>query len=181
MTGDRARDVDDVVDVERAIDTGVPVEHSARDIEVTAQATLYGVRHYLLEIRIANQRIVDQARPYRIGAAEFERRRCAIRFRVAAVNRDRRRELVGRAENNYTFAVAASVQQQTSATEEIARSVTNASDGAKLIGTALSEMADSSNGAKQSAQTVLTASEKVEQTVGDLRSEVESFLVKVAV
>jgi len=83
--------------------------------------------------------------------------------------------------NNYTSAVAASVQQQNAATSEISKNVTSAADGAKLIVTVLSEVADATTETKQSAQTVLTASKSAEEAVGNLRSEVESFLIKVAV
>src|ERR1035441_4135259 len=83
--------------------------------------------------------------------------------------------------NNYTSAVAASVQQQTAATSEISQNVASAASGAKLIVTVLSEVAGAITEAQQSAQTVLTASESVEKAAANLRSEVESFLTKVAV
>jgi len=83
--------------------------------------------------------------------------------------------------NNYTSAVAASVQQQSAATGEISQNVASAADGAKLIVTVLSEVAGAATETQQSAQTVLTASESVEKATANLRSEVESFLTKVAV
>jgi methyl-accepting chemotaxis protein len=83
--------------------------------------------------------------------------------------------------NNYTSAIAASVQQQTAATGEILQNVAGAADGAKTIVTVLSGLADATTETKQSAQTVLAKSESVEEAVGNLRSEVESFLIKVAV
>jgi methyl-accepting chemotaxis protein len=83
--------------------------------------------------------------------------------------------------NNYTSAVAASVQQQNAATGQISQNVASAADGAKLVVTVLSEVADAITETKQSAQTVLTASESVEKAAANLRSEVESFLTKVAV
>ena len=83
--------------------------------------------------------------------------------------------------NNYTSAIAASVQQQTAATDEISQNVANAADGAKMIVTVLSEVAGATTETQRSAQTVLTASESVEEAAADLRSEVESFLTKVAV
>ena len=83
--------------------------------------------------------------------------------------------------NNYTSAVAASVQQQNAATGQISQNVASAADGAKLIVTVLSEVANAITETKQSAQTVLTASESVEKAAANLRSEVESFLTKVAV
>jgi methyl-accepting chemotaxis protein len=82
--------------------------------------------------------------------------------------------------DEHTSAVAASVQQQTAATGEISRNVASAADGAKLIVTVLSEMAGATTKTQQSAQTVLSASESVEEAATNLRSEVESFLTKVA-
>ena len=83
--------------------------------------------------------------------------------------------------NNYTSAVAASVQQQSAATGEISQNVASAAEGAKLIVAVLSEVAGATTETQQSAQTVLTASESVEKAAANLRSEVESFLTKVAV
>jgi methyl-accepting chemotaxis protein len=83
--------------------------------------------------------------------------------------------------NDYTSAAAASVEQQTAATSEISHNVTGAAEGAKLVVVVLSEVAGATTETQQSAQTVLTASQSVEQAAGNLRSEVESFLTKVAV
>jgi methyl-accepting chemotaxis protein len=83
--------------------------------------------------------------------------------------------------DNYTSAVAATVQQQSAATGEISQNVANAADGAKLIVTVLSEVAGATTKTQQSAQTVLNASESVEDAAANLRSEVEGFLTKVAV
>lgn len=83
--------------------------------------------------------------------------------------------------NDYTSAVAASVQQQNAATGEISQNVASAADGARMIVTVLSEVAGATTETQQSALTVLTASESVEEAAANLRSEVESFLTKVAV
>jgi methyl-accepting chemotaxis protein len=92
-------------------------------------------------------------------------------------------EITGRMReiNDYTSAVAASIQQQSAATGEISRNVTGAAVGAKSIVTVLREVADATIESQQSAQTVLGASKLVEETAGQLRDEVESFLKKVAV
>jgi methyl-accepting chemotaxis protein len=96
-------------------------------------------------------------------------------------------EAIGRIANrmreidNHTLAVSAAVQQQSAATGEISQNVTNAADGAKLIVAVLSEVAGATTKTKQSAQTVLTASESVEEAAANLHSEVETFLTKVAV
>jgi methyl-accepting chemotaxis protein len=83
--------------------------------------------------------------------------------------------------NDYTSAAAASVEQQTAATSEISHNVTGAAEGAKLVVVVLSEVAGATTETQASAQTVLTASQSVEEAAGNLRSEVESFLTKVAV
>jgi methyl-accepting chemotaxis protein/PAS domain-containing protein len=83
--------------------------------------------------------------------------------------------------NNYTSAVAGSIQEQAVATGQISQSVASAADGARMIVSVLSEVTDATVETQQSAQTVLTASESVEQMAANLRSEVEGFLTKVAV
>jgi methyl-accepting chemotaxis protein len=83
--------------------------------------------------------------------------------------------------DSYTTAVAASVQQQSAATNEISQNVTSAAGGAKLIVTVLREVAGATIETQDSAQTVLAASESVEKAAANLRSEVEGFLTKVAV
>jgi methyl-accepting chemotaxis protein len=83
--------------------------------------------------------------------------------------------------DNHTSAVAAAVQQQSAATGEISQNVTSAADGTALIVAALSDVADATAGTQQSAQTVLAASKSVEDVAENLRSEVETFLTKVAV
>jgi methyl-accepting chemotaxis protein len=83
--------------------------------------------------------------------------------------------------NHHTGAVAASVQQQNAATGEITQNVISAAQGTKDIVTALSEVAGAAIETRGSAETVLGASEAVEKAAGDLRTEVEDFLQKVAV
>jgi methyl-accepting chemotaxis protein len=83
--------------------------------------------------------------------------------------------------DEYTSAVAASVQQQSAATSEISQNVASAADGSKLIVTVLSEVAGATTETQESAQTVLAVSESVEKAAANLRSEVEGFLTKVAV
>ena len=97
---------------------------------------------------------------------------------VGAIGRivHRMREIDG-----YTSAVAASVEQQNAATSEISHNVASASDGAKLIVSVLGEVADATAETQESAQSVLAASESVEAAAAEMRSEVETFLTKVAV
>ncbi|MGH6682925.1 MAG: methyl-accepting chemotaxis protein, partial [Pseudolabrys sp.] len=83
--------------------------------------------------------------------------------------------------DTHTNAVAQSVQQQSAATGEISQNVAGAADGTKLIVSVLNEVAGATTETQQSAQSVLTASESVEEIAANMRSEVESFLTKVAV
>ena len=63
----------------------------------------------------------------------------------------------------------------------LATMANTATDGAKLVVTVLSEVADATAETQQSAQTVLAASESVEEAAANLRGEFEDFLAKVAV
>ena len=82
--------------------------------------------------------------------------------------------------NEYTSAVTASVQQQTSATGSISQNVVGTAEGAKVIDAVLSDVVTAANETQHSAQTVLTASELVEDASASLRKEVEDFLTRVA-
>jgi methyl-accepting chemotaxis protein len=82
--------------------------------------------------------------------------------------------------NQYTTAVAASLQQQNAATDEISHNVASAAQGAKMFTAVLREVAGAATETHVSAQTVLTASEAVQSAAAELRDEVEQFLSKVA-
>ena len=96
-------------------------------------------------------------------------------------------EAIGRISNSMreiesqTSTVAAAVQQQSSVTIEISQNVASAADAAKEIVSVLNEVAGATTEAQQSAQTVLASSEMVEEVAANLHSEVESFLIKVAI
>jgi methyl-accepting chemotaxis protein len=83
--------------------------------------------------------------------------------------------------NLYTSAVAASMHQQTAATGEISQNVTGAASGAKIMLSLLADVTGAATETRGSAETVLTASQSVEQDANNLRAEVEQFLKKVAV
>jgi len=83
--------------------------------------------------------------------------------------------------NRYSSAVAASLQQQNAATGEITQNVTGAARGSRAIVSTLGEVVGAATETRKSAQTVLTASEAVEAAAENLRSEVQSFLRRVAV
>jgi methyl-accepting chemotaxis protein len=99
-------------------------------------------------------------------------------FAVEAIRRntERMREIDG-----YTSAVAQSLQQQDSATDEISRNVSSAAQGAKVTVSVLSEVTSAVNDTQSAASKVLAASESVEAAATGLQRRIESFLSRVAV
>jgi methyl-accepting chemotaxis protein len=97
---------------------------------------------------------------------------------VAAIGRisTRMQEIEGVA-----TAVEGSVQQQAAATAEISRNVISAADSTKLVTGALDGVAVAAADAREAAAIVLGNSEDVERAAVELRREVETFLLKVAV
>jgi len=77
--------------------------------------------------------------------------------------------------------VAASVEQQNSATSEISRNVASAVEGTGHVASVPGDVAGAATQTRASAEVVRDASETVDQVVANLRLEVEDFLVKVAV
>jgi methyl-accepting chemotaxis protein len=82
--------------------------------------------------------------------------------------------------NGYTSAVAASVEQQSAATGQISSNVASAADGTTVVTSVLGKVADAATQTRTSSRIMLEASQAVEQAVSNLRSEIESFLGKVA-
>ena len=82
--------------------------------------------------------------------------------------------------NRHTSAIAASVQQQNSATAQISRNVEIAATGTNAILLVLQEATAAITKTGGSAETMLTASQSVETAAANLRDEVESFLRKVS-
>ena len=80
----------------------------------------------------------------------------------------------------YTTAVAASVEEQNSATREITQSVASAADGAATAVSTLGQVEGAATATRTSAETVLGAAQSVESAVARLRNEVETFLGQVA-
>jgi methyl-accepting chemotaxis protein len=83
--------------------------------------------------------------------------------------------------NLYTSAVAASMEQQNAATGEISQNVAGAADGTKAMVSLLADLAGAATETRGSAETVLSASQAVEQASANLHAELEQFLQKVAV
>jgi NO-binding membrane sensor protein with MHYT domain/methyl-accepting chemotaxis protein len=83
--------------------------------------------------------------------------------------------------NRYTTAVAASVEQQSAATNEISHNVASAAAETKVVVSALEEVVGAVDHTGTSAATVLEVSQVMQSAADDLRNKVEGFLTKVAV
>jgi methyl-accepting chemotaxis protein len=83
--------------------------------------------------------------------------------------------------DRHATSVAASVEQQSSATSEISNNVASAAEGTNGVVAVLNHLADAATDTRKTAETVLEVSNTVGTAVSDLRSEVEQFLSKVAV
>lgn len=96
---------------------------------------------------------------------------------VEAIRRiaERMREI-----EHYTSSVAASVEEQSTATGQISDNVSNAAKGTAVAFTVLHEVAGAATETRGSAFTVLDASQAVESAVATLRGEIRNFLEKVA-
>ena len=83
--------------------------------------------------------------------------------------------------NQHTSTVASAVEQQNAATGEISINVANAAAGTRDIVNVLDDVTGAVSETRNSADTVLMASEAVEAAGANLRQKVEIFLRKVAV
>src|SRR5262249_37887619 len=84
---EHARDLYDVILAVDAKQSELPVAATAGSVDVAAQSGLARTSDHLLERRIRYQEPLQEARLQRIGAAELERRRYTIRFRVSGIER----------------------------------------------------------------------------------------------
>ena len=82
--------------------------------------------------------------------------------------------------NDYTKAISTSVEQQRSATDEIARNIDQASQGALSVVETASSVASSAAKTNQSAEQVTHASSIASEKTQELKEEVDQFLKKVA-
>jgi len=82
--------------------------------------------------------------------------------------------------NAYTSKVVGAIGHQEVATGEISHNVASAAAGSKDVVAALGDVATGLTQTRSSAETVLTASEEVENATVKLRAEVERFLSTVA-
>jgi methyl-accepting chemotaxis protein len=81
----------------------------------------------------------------------------------------------------FTSAIAVSVDQQSAATQEISGSVLAAAAGTKSVVSVLERVSRAIADMRSSADTVLAASQAVEKAADSLRGNVDGFLRKVAV
>ncbi len=111
-------------------------------------------------------------------AGQIEAVQSSTRVAVDAIRRntERMREIDG-----YTSAVALSLQQQDSATDEISHNVASAAHGAKGMVTVLDEVTRGVGDTRNAASKVLEASETVEAAATGLQRRIEGFLGRVAV
>jgi methyl-accepting chemotaxis protein len=79
-----------------------------------------------------------------------------------------------------TTSVATSIVQQNSATSDISRNALNAARGTGMVVSVLGKVSEAALGTRAAAETVLTASKSVDASIGNLRTEIECFLNKVA-
>jgi methyl-accepting chemotaxis protein len=111
-------------------------------------------------------------------AVQIEAVQSSTRVAVDAIRRntERMQEIDG-----YTSAVALSLQQQDSATDEISHNVASAAQGAKGMVTLLDEVTRAVSDTRSAASKVLEASETVEAASNSLQRGIEGFLGRVAV
>jgi len=111
-------------------------------------------------------------------AGQIEAVQSSTRVAVDAIlrNTERMREIDG-----YTSAVALSLQQQDSATDEISHNVASAAEGANGLVTVLNEVTRAVGDTRNAANKVLEASETVEAAAMSLQRGIEGFLGRVAV
>ena len=111
-------------------------------------------------------------------ASQIEAVQSSTRFAVDAIRRntDHMLEI-----DNYTSAVASSLQQQNSATDEISSNVSSAAGGAKGMMSVLDEVTGAVGETRHAAAKVLDASELVDIAATDLQHRIEEFLGRVAV
>jgi methyl-accepting chemotaxis protein len=93
------------------------------------------------------------------------------------------RNITGRMQEiqQFTGAIAISVEQQNTATGEISNNVTAAASGTKSVVAVLQRVSGAIADMRSAADTVLAASHAVEKAADSLRGSVDGFLRKVAV
>jgi methyl-accepting chemotaxis protein len=110
-------------------------------------------------------------------AVQIEAVQNSTRFAVDAIHRntERMREIDG-----FTSAVAVSIEQQNSTTDEISRNLSGAAGGAKVIVAVLDEVTRAVTDSQAAAAKMSEASKSVEAATSGLQTRIESFLSRVA-
>jgi NO-binding membrane sensor protein with MHYT domain/methyl-accepting chemotaxis protein len=83
--------------------------------------------------------------------------------------------------STYSSTTADAVLQQNDATTEITHNAAKAARGTSAVVEVLGEVSNAAIGTRTAAETVLTASDSVDASIGTLRTEIEGFLSKVAI
>ena len=83
--------------------------------------------------------------------------------------------------NTRTSGASSSVVEQNVATVDITQNAAKAARGTNAVVVVLGELTHAAMGTRTAAETVLTASNSVDTSIGHLRDEIEKFLGKVAV
>jgi methyl-accepting chemotaxis protein len=81
--------------------------------------------------------------------------------------------------NEIVTTVAAAVEQQAAATQEIARNVQQAALGTQSVTRTISDVTGTANETGEIAEDVLNAADRVLSQTGELKKEVDGFLVRV--
>jgi methyl-accepting chemotaxis protein len=81
---------------------------------------------------------------------------------------------------HYASGVAASIEQQSTATSNISANVASAAHATQIVADVLGDVAGAATQAHTSAEVVLDTSKSVEEAVADLRRHIENFLAGVA-
>jgi hypothetical protein len=121
MSDERTRDRQNVVRVERAKAADGPIHLSLRNVKLTSQAGLKGIRHDLLKVGVPDKGVVDQTRPKWIRAGQLQRRRGSICFGKIAVERQIRRQLVGRSDHGIKVSVGVTAAERGVIAERVAQ------------------------------------------------------------
>jgi methyl-accepting chemotaxis protein len=99
---------------------------------------------------------------------------------ASAVESIRRISLRMQEIQHYASGVAASIEQQSAATNNISSSVTSAAQATQAMAEVLSDVAGAATQTHASAEVMLDTSQSVEAAVADLRRHIEDFLAGVA-
>jgi methyl-accepting chemotaxis protein len=81
---------------------------------------------------------------------------------------------------HYASGVAASIEEQSAATDDISSNVATAAQATQSMAEVLSDVAGAATQTHMSAEVVLDTSQSVEAAVADLRRHIEQFLASVA-